>query len=99
MRHYHTLLAHENDDAVNEMPRRLITAHADLSTRGRRYNWCYEWRHDHVDVHFRAKADWQHFEETFERKHDAFLRKHNLLEPDSNSMVDHASVDVKLTHQ
>lgn len=87
MRHYHTLYLHESDASVNEMLIKMITAHANLSTRGQRYDWSYEWRHDHIDVLFRSKADWRHFEETFEKEHREFLAKHELL-PDDDSDVD-----------
>ena len=86
MRHYYTLIAHESDEGVNEKLRKLITDHADLCTLGLRSNWYYEWRHDHVDARFRAKADWRHFAETSEQKHVTFLREHDLLESECDAM-------------
>jgi hypothetical protein len=34
MRNYYTLCLHESDASVNEMLIKMITAHANLSTRG-----------------------------------------------------------------
>lgn len=88
MRHYHTLYLHESDESVNERLRKMIIAHADLSTRGQRCDWYYECWHDHINVRFWAKADWRHFEETFEKENKEFLSQHGLLEPEDDSGLD-----------
>ncbi|MCJ2052806.1 hypothetical protein [Methylobacterium sp. J-070] len=98
MRHHHILFAHESDEAANEMFRKLITAHADFCTVGQRSNWYYEWRHDHVVVRFRLKADWYHFATTFWRKHFAILHMHDFLEPDCDEKLIEESVDLLLTY-
>lgn len=74
----------------------MIIAHANLSTRGQRYDWHYEWRHDHIDVHFRSKADWRHFEENFEKEHREFLAKHELLLDDDFDVDLDSSAQIRI---